>query len=74
MLLRYLYDYYFLDMSLCLLYRHTFNHGNFPMTNINYVQEIKHFTSQQVADKPTALSNKEFLCMYLYFSGIHSLF
>ena len=44
--------------------------GNFPMTNINSVQEIKHFILQQKVNKPIVLSNKQFLCMYLCFKKV----
>ena len=39
-------------------------------TNINSVEEIKHFTLQQLVDKFTALEDKQFLCMHLRFKKV----
>ena len=39
-----------------------------PHDNINLLPETKHFILQQIVNKPTALSNKQFLCMHLCFT------
>ena len=51
------YD-YFLGMSLT---------REFPHDNIYCEPKIKTFIPQQIVDKSTALSNKQFLCMHLCF-------
>ena len=40
------------------------------MTNKHSVQEIKHFIIQQIVDRPTALSNKQFLYTHLCFKKV----
>ena len=50
------YD-YLLGMPLLREFLYDYLHEGFPLTNINSVQEIKHFIFQQIVDKPTALSN-----------------
>ena len=42
------------------------NHREFPDENISLTLKIKYFIPQQIIDKSTALSSKQFLSMHAF--------